>query len=66
MEALYVKELMDAEAVVVVVLDNGERLRGYVRYYDVDTFSLGPIDGSPKVFLRKENIRYLYEEEEEQ
>lgn len=65
MEAWYMKHLMTAEIPIVVVLNTGERVRGFVRYYDVDTLSLGPADGSPKMFLRKENIRYLYEEPEE-
>jgi hypothetical protein len=65
MEAYYMKELMDSEALVTVVLNVGEPIRGYVRYYDKDVFSLGPVDGSPKVFLRKENIRYILEGDEE-
>jgi hypothetical protein len=65
MEAWYMKKLMLDETPVVVVLNTGEKVRGFVRYYDVDTFSLGPADGSPKMFLRKEGIRYLYEEPEE-
>jgi len=65
MEALYLKELMDSETPVIVVLNTGEKVRGFVRYYDQDVFSLGPADGSPKMFLRKEGIRYLYEEPEE-
>lgn len=65
MEAWYMKHLMTAEIPIVVVLDTGEKVRGFVRYYDKDTFSLGPVNGSPKMFLRKESIRYLYEEPEE-
>jgi small nuclear ribonucleoprotein (snRNP)-like protein len=65
MEALYMKELMEEDRVVVVVLNNGDPVRGVVRYYDKDVFSLGPDDGSPKIFLRKENIRYIYEAEED-
>src|SRR5262245_26166503 len=65
MAAWYMKQLMTAEIPIVVVINTGERVRGFVRYYDKDTFSLGPADGSPKMFLRKENIRYLYEEPEE-
>ncbi|HKQ73165.1 MAG TPA: hypothetical protein VJ810_05515 [Blastocatellia bacterium] len=65
MEGWYMKQLMEAEIPVVIVLDTGEKVRGFVRYYDKDTFSLGPADGSPKMFLRKEGIRYLYEEPEE-
>ncbi|HEU0179735.1 MAG TPA: hypothetical protein VFV58_36350 [Blastocatellia bacterium] len=65
MEAWYMKQLMTAEIPIVVVLNTGEKVRGYVRYYDKDTFSLGPANGSPKMFLRKDSIRYLYEEPEE-
>ncbi|HEX4945931.1 MAG TPA: Sm ribonucleo-like protein [Blastocatellia bacterium] len=62
MEAAYLKSLIDKETPVVVVLRTGEQLRGIVRYYDRDVFSLGPADGGPKLFLRKTGIRYLYEE----
>lgn len=62
MEAAYLKALIDKETPVVVVLRTGEQLRGIVRYYDRDVFSLGPVDGGPKLFLRKTGIRYLYEE----
>lgn len=63
-EAQYLDQLMKRETPVTVVLNNGEKLRGMVRYYDRDVFSVGPHDGGPKIFLRKESIRYLYEEEE--
>jgi hypothetical protein len=66
MEGWYMKQLMEHEIPVVVVLNTGEKVRGFVRYYDKDTFSLGPTDGSPKMFLRKEGIRYMYEEPEEE
>jgi hypothetical protein len=61
-EALYLRSLVDSGAMVVVVLTSGEQIRGYVRYYDRDCFSLGPADGGPKLFLRKTSVRYLYEE----
>lgn len=62
METAYLKELVDRETPVVVVLSSGEQLRGVVRYYDRDVFSLGPASGGPKLFLRKSGIRYMYEE----
>ena len=61
-EAAYLKMLIDQETPVVVVLRTGEKIRGIVRYYDRDVFSLGPADGGPKLFLRKTGVRYLYEE----
>jgi host factor-I protein len=60
-EAAYLKELTETGSTVVVVLRTGERLRGQLRYYDRDVFSLGQFDG-PSLFLRKTSIRYLYEE----
>lgn len=62
METMYLKELVDHETPVVVVLRSGEAIRGVVRYYDRDVFSLGPASGGPKLFLRKDSVRYLYEE----
>jgi small nuclear ribonucleoprotein (snRNP)-like protein len=62
MESLYLKELIEDEKMVVVVLNNGEQVRGYVRYYDRDVFSIGPADGGPKIFIRKTGVRYLFEE----
>lgn len=61
MEAAYFKSLVDTETPLVVVMRTGEEIRGVVRYYDKEVFSLGPEDGSPKLFLRKDSVRYLYE-----
>ena len=58
----YLDKLIRQETVVAVVMKTGETIRGCVRYYDRDVFSLRPVDGGPKLFLRKENIRYLYED----
>src|SRR5262252_8960303 len=62
MESLYLKELIEEEKMVVVVLNTGEKVRGYMRYYDREVFSIGPADGGPKIFVRKSGVRYLYEE----
>lgn len=64
MEALYLKDLMVAEELVVVVLRSGEEILGFVRYYDKDVVSIGPADDSPKMLLPKDSIRYIYEAED--
>jgi hypothetical protein len=61
-EAAYLKSLVESKTTVVVVLTSGEQLKGKIRYYDRDCFSLGPLSGGPKLFLRKSSVRYLYEE----
>ncbi len=65
MEGLYFKELIEIEQLMGVKLKNGELIRGYVRYYDADVISIEPADGSPKMFLRKDGIGYMYEIEDE-
>jgi hypothetical protein len=65
-ETAYLDQLVSREQLVAIVLQSGETLRGYVRYYDRDVFSLGPADGGPKLFLRKDGIRYLYEIRDEE
>jgi small nuclear ribonucleoprotein (snRNP)-like protein len=61
-EAQYLKSLIDSRSTITVVLTTGERLRGRIRYYDRYCFSLGPAGGGPKIFLRKDNVRYIEEE----
>jgi len=65
MEGWYFKELIDSEQLIVLKLNDGKEVRGFVRYYDKDVISVGPEDGSPKMFVRKDGIRYLYEVEDE-
>ncbi len=60
-EADYLRSLVDSRTAVTVVLLNGEELRGRIRYYDRDCFSVGPTDGGPKIFLRKSSVRYIVE-----
>jgi small nuclear ribonucleoprotein (snRNP)-like protein len=60
-EAEYLKSLVDSKVKVTVVLVTGESLRGRIRYYDRDCFSLGPAGGGPKIFLRKSSVRYIAE-----
>ncbi|MEP7337259.1 MAG: hypothetical protein ABI977_05900 [Acidobacteriota bacterium] len=64
MEGLYFKDLIEAEQLVLVTLTDGKEVLGYVRYYDKDTISIGPEDGSPKMFMRKDGIRYMAEVDE--
>ena len=61
-EAAYLKSSVESRALVTVVLKSGERLRGRVRYYDQDCFSLGPALSGPNIFLRKSSVLYISEE----
>ena len=61
-ESAYLKSLVDSRAKVTVVLKSGEKLRGRVRYYDRDCFSVGLSARGPRVFLRKASVSYISEE----
>ncbi len=61
-EAGYLRSLIDSRTRVTVVLCGGERVRGRIRYYDRDTFSVGPAGGGPKIFLRKADVKYILED----
>jgi sRNA-binding regulator protein Hfq len=61
-ESAYLKSLVDSHAKVTVVLNDGERLHGFIRYYDRYCFSVGLSARGPRVFLRKDSISYIAEE----
>ncbi len=63
-ESAYLKSLIESHAKVTVVLKGGERLQGYLRYYDRFCFSLGPISAGPKIFIRKDSVSYIAEDQE--
>lgn len=61
-EAGYMRSLVDNRTTVTVILTTGEELKGRIRYYDRDCFSIGPSAGGPKIFLRKSSVRCIIEE----
>lgn len=63
-EAEYLKSLIDSRARVTVVMEDGERLQGHLRYYDRDCFSIGLSATGPRIFLRKDSVSYISEDED--
>ena len=61
-EADYLRSLVDSRSEVTVVLENGDQLRGRVRYCDLNCFSIQLADRGLNVFLRKSSVLYIYEE----
>lgn len=61
-ETKYFQSLVLSRAPITVVLTDGERLRGHVRYHDSNCFSIGLTATGPRFFLRKENVSYISEE----
>jgi sRNA-binding regulator protein Hfq len=63
-EAFYYLKQMNGKTPMVLVLDNEERLRGHIEWYDRQCLKVHRDDG-PNVLVFKHSIRYLYKEEEE-
>jgi host factor-I protein len=63
-EAFYYLKQMNQQTPMIVVLDNGEQLRGHIEWYDRGCLKVHREDAS-NVLVFKHCIRYLYKEEEE-
>jgi sRNA-binding regulator protein Hfq len=60
-EAEFLKAVKEARAHMIVQLVNGQRVEGVIEYFDRDMIKVTRPEG-PHVFVRKEDIRYLFEE----
>jgi sRNA-binding regulator protein Hfq len=61
-ENFYWIKQMQARTPVVVILTDGEELRGLVEWYDRDCIKLTR-SGSPNLLIYKQFIKYVYKEE---
>ena len=62
-EEFYYLKQMAARTPMVVVLTDGEELRGWIEWYDKGAIKLNRTTG-PNLLIPKHNIRYLFKEEE--
>jgi sRNA-binding regulator protein Hfq len=60
-ESFYYKKQMDNRTPMVIVLQDGEELRGVIEWYDRACIKLHR-DGAPNLLVLKHNIKYLYKE----
>ncbi len=63
-EAFYYLKQMNNETDMVVVLDNGEQLRGHIEWYDRGCLKVNR-EGEPNLLIFKHSIKYMYKAEEE-
>lgn len=63
-EAFYYKKQMDNRTPMVLVLQDGEELRGVIEWYDRSCIKLHR-DGAPNLLVLKHNVKYLYKESDE-
>ncbi len=63
-ESFYYLKQMNSKTPMVVVLQDGEEIRGTIEWYDRNCLKLNRTD-RPNLLLLKHNIKYLYKESEE-
>lgn len=62
-EEFYYLKQMAAKTPMVVMLNNDEELQGWIEWYDKGAIKLNRTNG-PNLLILKQNIRYMYKEEE--
>ena len=63
-ENFYYLKQMNARTPMVVVLTDGEQVRGWIEWYDRASIKVNR-EGAPNLLIQKHCIKYLYKQEEE-
>lgn len=62
-ESFYYKKQMDNRTPMVIVLQDGEELKGTIEWYDRSCIKLHR-NGAPNLLVLKHNVKYMYKENE--
>ncbi|HEY3137398.1 MAG TPA: RNA chaperone Hfq [Blastocatellia bacterium] len=62
-ESFYYKKQMDNHTQMVIILQDGEQLKGSIEWYDRGCIKLHRDEG-PNLLVLKHNIKYLYKSED--
>ena len=62
-EEFYYLKQMAAKTPMIVVLNTGEELKGWIEWYDKGSLKLNR-NKEPNLMIFKDNIRYMFKEEE--
>lgn len=63
-ESFYYLKQMQSKTPVVIVLQNDEKLRGTIEWYDKHCLKINRVK-EPNLLVPKHNIKYIYKQEEE-
>jgi sRNA-binding regulator protein Hfq len=63
-ESFYYLKQMQAKTPMVIILQDGEKIRGSIEWYDKHCLKITRVK-EPNILLPKHNIKYLYKQEEE-
>ena len=64
-EVYYYKKQIDARTLMVVILQDGEQIRGTIEWYDLDAIKINRKD-APNLLLPKHSIKYMYKAEDDE
>jgi sRNA-binding regulator protein Hfq len=62
-ETFYYKKQIDSRTLMVIVLQDGEEIRGTIEWYDLDALKINRTD-APNLMLPKHNIKYMFKAED--
>jgi host factor-I protein len=63
-ENFYYQKQMQARTPMVIVLRDGEEIRGIIEWYDKSCIKVVREDGRPNLMIYKPAIKYMFQEEE--
>jgi host factor-I protein len=63
-ENFYYQKQMQGRTMMVVVLKDGEEIRGVIEWYDRDCIKLNRTGSQPNLLIYKPSIKYLFKEGE--
>ncbi len=63
-ESFYYLKQMQSKTPIVIVLQNDEKIRGVIEWYDKHCLKINRIK-EPNLLIPKHNIKYIYKQEEE-
>ncbi len=63
-ESFYYLKQMNSHTPMVIVMNDGEEIRGCIEWYDRSAIKVNR-DGAPNLLIQKHCIKYLFKQEEE-
>jgi sRNA-binding regulator protein Hfq len=63
-EAFYYLKQMNTHTPMVIVMNDGEVIRGFIEWYDRSCLKVNR-DGAPNLLIQKHWIKYLFKQEDE-
>ena len=62
-ESFYYVKQMNAKTPMVIIMTDGEEIRGWIEWYDRTCLKVNR-EGAPNLLIQKHCIKYLFKEEE--